>query len=255
MSDKIHDLFSVEGKIIVLTGGVKGIGAMIRATLLDAGAKVIVVARSDVPASAQHKNCTYLKHDLATTEGLEAAVADVAAHAPQVDVLINNAGSLTMAGMALTAEQWDREIAINMRAPFFLTQQLMPQLKQSSKPGDPARVINIGSIAGQWGKSSGSYAYSASKGGLHQMTRALASDLTREGVNVNAIAPGFFPSDLTDGFFSAAEGLREQVIAGIPAGRLGAADDIGGAVIYLSSRASNYVSGSILFVDGAIMVA
>lgn len=259
MSDRLAKLFSIKGKTVVLTGGAKGIGAMIRDSLVDAGANVLVLARTageDQPASDGKGSCSFLPHDLSTPEGVKAAVADIIARAPEVHVLINNAGVLTMAGLPdLTPEQWDAEMALNVRTPFLLVQALLPQLKQASRPGDPARVINIGSIAALWAKSSSAYAYSASKGGLHQLTRALASDLTREGINVNAIAPGFFPSDLTDGFFSAAEGLREQVIGGIPSGRLGEPGDIAGAVIFLSSQASNYISGTILPVEGGLMSA
>src|SRR3546814_5069670 len=102
-----------------------------------------------------------------------------------------------------------------------------------------------------WGRSSnGAYAYGAAKAGIHQLTRMLASDLTAQGVNVNAIAPGFFPSDMTDGFLKAVPGLKEQMIAGIPAGRLGSPEDIGGAVIFIWSRAGAYISGTALPVDG-----
>ena len=124
------------------------------------------------------------------------------------------------------------------------------------EPGDTARVIMIGSIGALWGTSSnGAYAYGASKAAIHQLTRMLASDLTAGGINVNAIAPGFFPSDMTDGFFAAVPNLKEQVVSGIPAGRLGSAEDIGGAALYLSSRAGAYVSGAVLPVEGALWQA
>ncbi|MFA7587342.1 MAG: SDR family oxidoreductase [Novosphingobium sp.] len=259
MSERLSELFSVKGKTVVLTGGAKGIGAMIRDALVDAGANVLVLARTageDQSARDGKGSCIFLAHDLSTAEGVATAVAEVIARTPVVHVLINNAGVLTMAGLSdLTPTQWDAEMAINLRTPFMLVQALLPQLKQASRPEDPARVINIGSIAALWAKSSSAYAYSASKGGLHQLTRALASDLTRDGINVNAIAPGFFPSDLTDGFFDAAEGLREQVIGGIPSGRLGEPSDIAGAVIFLASKASNYISGSILPVEGGLVSA
>src|SRR3546814_5023301 len=117
----------------------------------------------------------------------------------------NNAGIFTAGNVEdVKADQWDRELGLNLRAPFFLVQALLPKLKAASQPGDPARVINIGSIGALWGRSSnGAYAYGAAKAGIHQLTRMLASDLTAQGVNVNAIAPGFFPSDMTDGFLKA----------------------------------------------------
>src|SRR3546814_11137477 len=128
---------------------------------------------------------------------------------------------------------------------FFFKQKTAYEMRISDWSSDvcssdlPARVINIGSIAALWAKSSSAYAYSAAKGGLHQLTRALASDLTRQRINVNAVAPGFFPSDMTDGFFTAVPGLKEQMIEGIPAERHGSEAEIGGAVVFLASRAGD----------------
>lgn len=251
-------LFSVEGKIAVVTGGAKGVGAMISTTLARAGAQVIIVARAsdENVAFAASLGCTFLAHDLSTMDGVQGATNAVQERTDQVHILVNNAGTFTGAPLdALDADQWDREAAINLRAPFFMVQSLLPQLKAASRPGDPARVINIGSIAALWAKSSMAYAYSATKGGVHQLTRALASDLTSQGITVNAIAPGFFPSDMTTGFFDAVPGLKEQMIAGIPSNRLGSPEDIGGAVIFLASRAGAYLSGAILPVEGGLWSA
>lgn len=255
-------LFDLSGKTAVVTGGAKGVGAMISRSLLAAGARVLIVARETaenrVFADALNADgaCTLLAHDLSTSDGVVEAAAAIAREATEVHILVNNAGTFTAAPMdAITPEQWDRELGVNLRAPFFLVQALLPQLTAAARAGDPARVINIGSIAALWAKSSSAYAYSAAKGGLHQLTRALASDLTRQGINVNAVAPGFFPSDMTDGFFTAVPGLKEQMIEDIPAGRLGSEADIGGAVVFLSSRAGAYVSGAILPVEGALWAA
>lgn len=252
-------LFDLTGKTAVVTGGAKGVGAMISRTLVAAGVKLLIVARDsdDNRVFAEQLNaygsCHLLPHDLATSQGVADAAAAVRERADAVHILINNAGTFTAAPIdALTADQWDRELGLNLRTPFLLTQALMPQLKAAMTEGDPARVINIGSIAALWAKSSSAYAYSAAKGGLHQLTRTLASDLTRQGINVNAIAPGFFPSDMTDGFFTAVPGLEEQMVEGIPAHRLGAESDIGGAVVFLASRAGAYVSGTILPVEGGL---
>jgi NAD(P)-dependent dehydrogenase (short-subunit alcohol dehydrogenase family) len=255
-------LFSVQGKTAVVTGGAKGVGAMITTALVKAGAHVIAVARSAdqgkafADGLAQHGRCAFLAHDLAIMSGVRAAAADIAAIAPKLHILVNNAGTFSASAVDDVDEnRWDAEIGLNLRAPFFLIKTLLPQLEAAAQPNDPARVVNIGSIAALWAKSSNAYAYSAAKGGLHQLTRTLASDLTVRGINVNAIAPGFFPSDMTKGFFDAVPGLREQMIAGIPARRLGTPEDIGGAVIFLCSRAGAYLSGAILPLEGGLWSA
>jgi NAD(P)-dependent dehydrogenase (short-subunit alcohol dehydrogenase family) len=260
--DFSDNLFSVRGKTAVVTGGAKGVGAMISTALVKAGARVIAVSRSSAERNAfaaglaESGQCTFAAHDLATPAGVRAAAADIARMAPTLDILVNNAGTFS-AGPIDGADEarWDAELGLNLRAPFFLVKALLPQLEAAARPDNPARVVNIGSIAALWAKSSNAYAYGAAKGGLHQLTRALASDLTARGINVNAIAPGFFPSDMTQGFFDAAPGLREQMIAGIPARRLGTPEDIGGAVIFLCSRAGAYLSGAILPVEGGLWSA
>jgi len=258
MTAFLEKLFSLAGKRAVVTGGAKGVGAMISTALASAGAEVTIVARGEAKseAFAAGIGATLLAHDLSTMRGVRDAAAAVGKRSDKLDILVNNAGTFTAAPIeTLDDAQWDRELAIVLRAPFFLVQSLLPQLKAAASEGDPARVINIGSIAALWAKSSSAYAYSAAKGGLHQLTRALASDLTRQGVTVNAIAPGFFPSDMTAGFFEAVPGLREQMIERIPAHRLGSAEDIGGAAIFLASRAGAYLSGVILPVEGGLWSA
>jgi NAD(P)-dependent dehydrogenase (short-subunit alcohol dehydrogenase family) len=246
----------------VVTGGAKGIGAMISTALVKAGAHVIAISRSAdegrtfAAGLAEHGKCTFLAHDLASIVGVRHAAKAIAAIAPELNILVNNAGMFS-AGAIDDADEarWDAEIGLNLRAPFFLVKTLLPQLLAASQPDNPARVVNIGSIAALWAKSNNAYGYSAAKGGLHQLTRALASDLTTRGITVNAVAPGFFPSDMTQGFFDAVPGLREQMVASIPAHRLGTLEDVGGAVIFLCSRAGAYISGAILPVEGGLWSA
>lgn len=256
-------LFSIAGKTAVVTGGAKGVGAMISRTLVEAGADVLIIGRGEEAGQAfvagldGPGRATFLAHDLGTADGVQRAAADIAGRTGALHILVNNAGMFSAGPVdQADAGQWDREMGINLRAPFFLSQALLPQLRAAAKPDDPARIISIGSIGALWGRSSnGAYAYGASKAAIHQLTRMLASDLTGQGITVNAIAPGFFPSDMTDGFFAAVPGLKDQVVAGIPAGRLGSAEDVGGAVLFLASRAGAYVSGTILPVEGALWQA
>jgi NAD(P)-dependent dehydrogenase (short-subunit alcohol dehydrogenase family) len=259
VTDILEELFSVRGKTAVVTGGAKGVGAMISTALVRAGAHVIAISRSADEGErfaaelAKEGSCTFAAHDLANIAGVRAAASFIAEQAPKLHILVNNAGSFSAGPIEAAQESgWDFEVALNLRAPFFLTKTLLPQLQAAAQPGDPARVINIGSIAALWAKSNSAYAYGAAKAGVHQLTRMLASDLTTRGVNINAIAPGFFPSDMTQGFFNAVPGLKEQMIAGIPAHRLGTPEDVGGTVIFLSSRAGAYLSGAILPLEGGL---
>jgi NAD(P)-dependent dehydrogenase (short-subunit alcohol dehydrogenase family) len=258
----LNELFSIEGKTAVVTGGAKGVGAMISKALVQAGCKVLIVARSAEEGErfaaelSREGSCTFLRHDLATMEGVRIAAADIARRAPTLDIIVNNAGAFSASPIeAADDANWDKQMALNLRAPFFLVQQLLPQLEAAAQAGNPARVVNIGSIAALWAKSSQAYAYGAAKAGLHQLTRMLASDLTARNITVNAIAPGFFPSDMTAGLFTAVPGLKEQMEATIPAHRLGSPEDIGGAVIFLCSRAGSYLSGAILPVEGGLWSA
>jgi len=253
-----NDLFALNGKTAVVTGGAKGVGAMISSALANAGVRVVIVSRDAEQgtafAASLPNHAIFLAHDLTTMDGIRDAAAEIAELAPALNILVNNAGLFSASPIdAADPDQWDREMGLNLRTPFFLAQALLPNMRKAASDGDPARIVNIGSIGGLWGKSSnGAYGYGASKAALHQLTRMMASDLTVDGININAVAPGFFPSDMTDGFFAAVPGLKEAMIEGIPSRRLGSAEDIGGAIIFLCSRAGAYVSGSVLPVEGAL---
>lgn len=261
MSNILEDLFSLKGKTALVTGGAKGLGAMISAALSRAGCKVIIVSSSKMPTGAAvhgvpGESFTFLKHDLSQMSGINAAVAEVKRLTPKLDILINNAGAFSASDIpSVDSDKWDTQMALNVRAPFFLVKELLPLLKAASRNNDPARVVNIGSIAALWPKSNGAYAYGASKAALHQLTRTLASDLTATGINVSAIAPGFFPTDMTGGLFAANPGSKEATIGMIPAGRLGEPQDVGGLAIFLCSRAGAYVSGAVIPLEGGLWSA
>jgi NAD(P)-dependent dehydrogenase (short-subunit alcohol dehydrogenase family) len=253
-------LFSLEGRTAVVTGGAKGIGAMIATALVGAGCEVFIVARSvdagEKLAAELSKSgrCHFLRCDLGDSTQIETLGAALRDRLDSLDILINNAGIFSASDIpGSTAKQWDDTLAVNVRAPFLLVQALLPLLEAAGAKRGPARIINISSIGGVGPQSNSAHAYGASKAALHQLTRMLASDLTTRKINVNTIVPGYFPTDMTDGFFKAIPGLYDTVIEKIPAHRLGSAEDIGGAVIFLCSRAGAYLSGGMTTLDGGLL--
>ena len=253
MTSIYDELFSVAGKVAVVTGGAKGIGAMIATALVRAGADVHVVSRSDddgfVAGLAAQGRCSFHAHDLSTMAGVRAAAVAVQARTDRLHILVNNAGVFSPAPIeAADDAAWDRDIAVNLRAPFFLTQQLLPQLEAAATPGDPARVINVGSIDGIQVPALETYSYSASKAAVHQLTRHLAKRLG-PSITVNAIAPGPFESQMMK---ATLEKFGDSIAASAPLKRIGRPDDMAGAAIYLASRAGSYLTGAVIPVDGGI---
>lgn len=247
----LTSLFGLEGKIALVTGGHKGIGKMIADALADAGCKVYIASRS-AQASSRH---IAIKADLSSDQGVNALVSTLKDKENSLHILVNNAGYFSAAPIEATdSADWDAVMTLNVKAPFMLTQKLMPLLLAGSSHEDPARIINIGSVAGIMGGSNMAYAYGASKAALHQLTRTLASDLTAQNITVNAIAPGYFPSEMTDGFFSAQPGLEETIIAATPRGRLGSPSDIGGMSVAICSKSGAYLSGQIITLDGGVLL-
>jgi NAD(P)-dependent dehydrogenase (short-subunit alcohol dehydrogenase family) len=250
------ELFSVEGKTAVVTGGSRGIGLMIAGGLVEGGARVYVSSRK-VDACQQVAEelsrvgeCRALPADLSTEEGCRRLAAEVGEREERVQVLVNNAGATWGAPLEEhPAAAWDKVLDLNLKAPFFLTRAMLPLLEAGAAPGDPARVINVGSIDGLRVPPMPTYAYSASKAGLHHLTRVLARELGPRGITVNAIAPGPFESKMM------AETLRrfgDQIAAATPLGRIGRPDDMAGTALYLASRAGAYVTGAVLPVDGGL---
>ena len=253
-SDVINNLFDVSGKTALVTGGTSGIGLMIARGLFDAGASVYVVGRTADPGSdatadpSRTGHWRMLRGDLSTHEGICAIAATFASQEKRLDILVNNAGLSESEQIDVYREEtWDRALDLNLKAVFFLTQKLLPLLRRTGTAENPARVINIGSGHGLRVSKFEHFGYSASKAGVHHLTRALAQRLAPENINVNAIAPGVFQSRLTKDF---SKELVSQIIEGIPRGRFVTDQDIVGAVIYLTSRAGAYVTSSVLSVDG-----
>ena len=244
-------LFSLAGRHALVTGGNSGIGLAMARALGLAGARVTLVARRREPLAAAARElqtegiaATFEACDLTDVEALGAAAAKAADRAP-IDVLINAAGvNLREPFLQVSPGSWDAQLAIHLRAPFFLTQALAPAMA-ARKWG---RIINIASLQSERAFAN-SAPYGAGKGGLLQLTRAIAEEWSRHGINCNAIGPGFFPTALTAPVFGNPE-LAARNAAQTAIGRNGTLDDLTGVTIFLASDASAYITGQTIYVDG-----
>ena len=250
----MNDLFSLKGRTALITGGSRGIGRMIAAGFLAQGARVYISARKAMACDqtaielAKQGFCVSLPGDVATVEGARALAAEFAGREDKLDILVNNAGAAWGAEFDEFPESgWDKVVDTNLKAPFFLTQALMPQLRKAGLT-HCAKVINIASIDGISINPQETYSYAASKAGLIQLTRRMALRLVKDNIVVSAIAPGAFASDMN----KVARDHAAEVSKHIPSGRIGTDEDMAGAAIYLASRAGDYVVGSTLVVDGGV---
>lgn len=250
------DLFDVDGKTVVVTGGSRGVGAMIATGLVESGATVFITARKapDLEALAGElgPRCIPIPADLSTEDGTRGLADAVASHTDRLDVLVNNAGASW--GEPLddySRAGFQKVLDLNLTGVFATTQALLDLLRAAAQPDDPARVVVIGSADGLGVPDRETYAYTASKAGVHHLTRHLARRLASDHVTVNAIAPGYFPTPMTS-FIVDDEDLSADVLAGIPLQRWGTPEDIVGAVVWLSSRAGAYVTGATISVDGGM---
>jgi NAD(P)-dependent dehydrogenase (short-subunit alcohol dehydrogenase family) len=251
----MNDLFSLNGRTALVTGGSRGIGAMIAEGFLRAGAKVYISARKAAPCEAMARKlsefgtCIALPVDAAGADGARNVAARYLEHEPSLDILVNNAGAAWGEPFAkFTEGGWDKVVDLNLKTPFFLTQALHGALKAATETGTPAKVINIASIDGMSLNMQETYSYAASKAGLIHLTKRMAMTLIDDNIIVNAIAPGAFPSDMN----REARDDDGRLAALIPAKRIGDKDDMMGAAVYLASRAGNYTVGSTLVVDGGL---
>ena len=250
------DLFSLAGRVALVTGGSRGIGRMIAAGFISQGAKVYISGRKadacQKTASELGGNCVALPMDSSSVEGAQALAKAFAAREPKLDILVNNAGAAWLEKFDQFPEKgWDKVVDLNLKSPFFLTQALAPQLRAAASRARPAKVINVASIDGVSVNAQETYSYAASKAGLIHLTRRMALRLIEDRIVVSAIAPGAFASDMN----TLARDHAEEVSKRIPAGRIGTDDDMAGAAIYLASRAGDYVVGSTLIVDGGVTYA
>ena len=250
----MSDLFSIAGKTALVTGGSRGIGLMIARGYVEAGARVYVSSRkADVCTTVAKElseigECVAIPADLSTAAACKRLAEEITEREGKLEILVNNAGATWGAPLAEFPDSaWDRVLDLNVRGVFSLTRDLVPALAAAARPGDPARVINIGSIDGLRVPSLESYSYSASNAAVHHLTRVLAKRLAPNGITVNAIAPGPFESKM---MAATLETFGDVIRASCPLGRIGEPEDMAGAAIYLASRAGAYVTGVVLPVDG-----
>ncbi|MBM7069633.1 SDR family NAD(P)-dependent oxidoreductase [Actibacterium sp. 188UL27-1] len=256
-------LFSLAGKTALVTGGATGIGHMAATGLVAAGAHVMIASRKgaaceevaedlnamDLPGSAEG-----FAGDVGTEQGVADLTAKAAAKTDKLHILMNNAGTTWGEPMGkFPYHAWDKVMSVNVAGLFHLTQSLLPQLSAAGERGDPARVVNVGSVMGEVPMGDGAYSYAASKAAVHHMTRIMAKELAGRQITVNALAPGPFVSNMT-AFATADETRRAKVGEGVPLERVGAPEDIAGCVTFLTSRAGAYVTGAIIPVSGGINV-
>jgi NAD(P)-dependent dehydrogenase (short-subunit alcohol dehydrogenase family) len=250
------DLFSLAGKTALVTGGSRGIGAMIAKGLLDAGASLVISSRKAGELEAAREQLSAfgevraIPADVSSVDGVKALAGAVAEHFPTLNILVNNAGATWGQPIdEFTEAGWDRTVDTNLKSVFFLTQALLPNLRAAGTADDPARVINVGSIDGLHISPLETYPYAASKAGVHHMTRALAKRLGRDHITVNAIAPGPFESKM---MAATLEAFGDSIARSAPLGRIGRPDDMAGVAVYLASRAGSFVTGAVIPVDGGI---
>ncbi len=251
----MKDLFTLKGRTALVTGGSRGIGRMIAEGFLHHGAKVYISARKAGPCEETAKElsklgpCIALPLDASGADGAKKMAARYLEHEKSLDILVNNAAAAWGAPFDEFPESgWDKVMDLNLKTPFFLTQALHGALKAAASKEKLAKVINIASIDGIVVNPQETYSYHASKAGLMHLTKRMAIRLIRDDIVVTAIAPGAFASDMNRDARDHGDALSKV----IPSRRIGTAEDMAGAAIYLASRAGDYVVGSTIIVDGGV---
>jgi len=255
----MENLFNLNGKIALVTGGSRGIGAMIAEGFVRNGVKTYISSRKSDPCDKKAKElskygeCISIPADLTDMNEMDKLVTKIKDKETKLNILVNNAGAAWGASFDDFPEiGWDKVMDTNVKSVFFLTQKLVDILETSASKSDPSRIINIGSIDGLGIPRAETYSYPASKAAVHQLTKVLANRLANRNINVNAIAPGPFQSNM---MAHTLEEYGEQIKSSVPRGRIGVPEDMAGASIFLSSRASSYITGSIIPVDGGSLIA
>ena len=255
---KIEEIFSVKGKVALVTGGSRGVGEMIASAYLANGAKVYITARKAEACDNKaiglsekyNAECISIPNNASSLEGIQELIEEINQKESKLDILVNNAGAAWGEPIEEFSELgWDKVMDLNVKSMFFVTQKFLPLLKKGSTKENPARVINIGSIDGINTPAFENYVYSASKAAVHHLTRHLSSRLVQDNILVNAIAPGPFPSNMLG---SAVAHNYDPLVERNPMKRIGTAEDVGGLAIFLSSRAGNFTVGETIICDGGL---
>ncbi|KAG0001076.1 hypothetical protein BGZ65_003823 [Modicella reniformis] len=257
---KSSSLFDVKDKVVLVTGGSRGIGLMIAHGFIVNGAKVYISSRSakvcDKVAEDLTKlgpgQCISIPADLQSLDEVKRLVAEISKREKQVHVLINNAGATWGESIETYPDQaFEKVMNLNLKRVFSLTQAILPLLEAAATEKQPASIINIGSVDGIQTPTQETYAYSASKAALHQMTRVMAGHLGQKFITCNAIAPGPFESKM---MAQTLKDFGDIIVGNIPLGRIGQPEDLAATAIYLASRAGAYTTGAIIPVDGGLLV-
>lgn len=254
----IQSLFGLDGRVALVTGGSRGIGKMFVEGLLAAGCARVYISARKVEQMQETidefgaDKVIGIPADLSQMDGMQRLADTISAKEDKLDILINNAGAAWGQDYLEFSEAgWHRTMDLNVKTPFFLTQKLHNLLVTAASEGRPAKVINVSSIDGFRINPWETYAYQASKAGVVQLTRRVAARLIKDNIVVSSIAPGAFPSEMN----KAAKNAPDASAAGIPAKRIGTAEDMAAAAIYLCSRAGDYVVGETVIVDGGVVNA
>ena len=255
----MDSLFDISGKTALVTGGGRGIGLMIARAYCERGAKVYISSRKESVCNAvadelsEIGQCHALPADLSNMDEIIRVSDEIKSRESSLDVLVNNAGATWGGSIDEFPEKgWDKVMDLNLKGVFFLIQKLLPLLEAGGEPHNPARIINIGSIDGLHTSKFDNFSYSPSKAGLHHLTRMLATHLASRNILVNAIAPGPFATDM---MAPMVESMGDEIVNAVPLNRMGGPDDAAGMAVFLAAKASAYVNGAIIPLDGGCFAA
>ena len=255
----MNKLFDISGKVALVTGGSRGIGEMIAEGFVRNGVKTFITSRKAEQSNETAKrlskfgDCISIPADLTDNDEIKRVKQKLESEVDTLNILVNNAGAVWAADFDNFPENgWDKVMDTNVKAMFFLTQQFIEILEKSGTNDDPSRIINVGSIDGIGIPRAETYSYPASKAAVHQLTRVMANRLAHRNININAIAPGPFESQMMK---STLNSYGDEIINSVPRKRIGKPEDMAGASIFLSSKASAYITGIIMPVDGGSLIA